>query len=119
MKKTSSEYCCFIFSNIYQNDDKIGSGFPPTSGQIYPQLRALRILIGQIGTPHGVMSSNQRGIQGSWSTIYQKPRLEPTIVKAFDKIPHIFRKIKGDSDTQKAPWLLHCYSVSSNDLKVS
>ena len=36
MKKTSSERHCFIFSNIYQNNDNIGSGFPPTSGQMPP-----------------------------------------------------------------------------------
>ena len=34
--KTSSEHHCFIFSNIYQNNDKMGSGFPPTSGLIPP-----------------------------------------------------------------------------------
>ena len=34
--RTPSEHYCFIFSNIYQNTDKVGSGFPPTSGQIAP-----------------------------------------------------------------------------------
>ena len=36
MQKTCSEYYCFIFSNIHQNNDAIVSGFPPTSGQIPP-----------------------------------------------------------------------------------
>ena len=34
MKKTSSEHYCLIFSNIYENIDKIESGFLPTSGKI-------------------------------------------------------------------------------------
>ena len=34
MEKTSSENDCFIFSNIYQNNDNIGSGFPPISGKM-------------------------------------------------------------------------------------
>ena len=37
MTKTSSEHYYFIFSNIDQNNNiEIGSGFPPTSGQIPP-----------------------------------------------------------------------------------
>ena len=36
MKRTSSEHYCFIFSNSYQNNDNIGSGFPPTSCHIPP-----------------------------------------------------------------------------------
>ena len=36
MTITSSEHYCFIFSNNYQNNDKIGSGFLPTSGKIPP-----------------------------------------------------------------------------------
>ena len=36
INKTSSEHYCFIFSNIYQNNDQIGSGFPPNSGHIPP-----------------------------------------------------------------------------------
>ena len=36
IQETSSEHNCFIFSNIYQNNDQIGSGFPPTSGHMHP-----------------------------------------------------------------------------------
>ena len=48
MKETSFEYYCFILSNVFQNIDKMKSGFPPTSSHIYFQLPAL--LIGQIET---------------------------------------------------------------------
>ena len=47
MKKTSPEHYCFIFSNIYQNIDNFGSGFPPIPVK-YPQLPAL--LTGKSGT---------------------------------------------------------------------
>ena len=36
MKRISSEHYCFIFNNIYQNNDNIESGFPTTSGKIPP-----------------------------------------------------------------------------------
>ena len=36
MNKTSFEQFCPIFSNIYQNDKNIRSGFPPTSDLIPP-----------------------------------------------------------------------------------
>ena len=34
MKKASSGHFCFIFFAYLSNNDKIGRGFPPTSGQI-------------------------------------------------------------------------------------
>ena len=34
IKKTSFEHCCCMLSNIHQTINIMGSGFPPTSGQI-------------------------------------------------------------------------------------
>ena len=36
MKEAQSEHYCFIFSNIYQNNDIMRSGLPPTSSQLPP-----------------------------------------------------------------------------------
>ena len=36
MKETSPEYDRFIFFNINQNNNKLGSGITPTSDQIHP-----------------------------------------------------------------------------------
>ena len=36
MKKTPFEHYCSIFSDVYQNNDKLLNDFPPTSGLIPP-----------------------------------------------------------------------------------
>ena len=36
MKTYFEHYCLILSNNIDQNSNKIGGGFPPTSGQIHP-----------------------------------------------------------------------------------